>query len=106
MKASETVLKPAESIWIQLKGAERIPSESNEPPNSNKDVSLPPASPNDEWVDSFSASDIDSDSKEELDSQHNPEHDASDQAGKNKNTYKSDDRFPAGRTVKWQELVT
>jgi len=54
----------------------------------------------------FSASDIDSDSKEELDSQHNPEHDASDQAGKNKNTYKSDDRFPAGRTVKWKELVT
>ena len=35
--------------------------------------------------------------------------DPSDQAWKNNNTYKSDDRLPAGRNdrnVKWQQLVT
>ena len=63
---TETVLKPVN--LSSLKAAERVPSESDEPPNSNEDVSLPPKSPNNEQVDSFSASDSDSNSKEEVDS--------------------------------------
>ena len=59
---TETVLKPVNSLI----GVERVPSESDEPPNSNEDASLPPESPNNERVDSFSASD--SDSEEEVDS--------------------------------------
>ena len=51
-----------------LKGIERVPSESDDPLNSNEDVNLPPKSPNSEQVDSFSASDSDSDSEEEVDS--------------------------------------
>ena len=35
-----------------LKGEERVPSESDESPNSNEGVSLPPKSPNNEQVDS------------------------------------------------------
>ena len=59
----ETILKPVN--LNSLKGEERVPSESDEPPNSNEGVSLPPKSPNNEQVDSFSASD--SDSEEEVD---------------------------------------
>ena len=62
---TERVLKPVKNSLI---GIERVPSESDEPPYSNEDASLPPKSPNNEWVDSFSASDSDSDSKEEVDS--------------------------------------
>ena len=61
---TETVLKPVN--LNSLIGVERVPSESDEPPNSNEDASLPPESPNNERVDSFSASD--SDSEEEVDS--------------------------------------
>ena len=61
---TETVLKPVNSLI----GVERVPSENDEPPNSNEDASLPPESPNNEWVNSFSASDSDSDSEEEVDS--------------------------------------
>ena len=61
-----TVLKPVN--LNSLKAVERVPSESDEPPNSNEDVSLPPKSPNNEQVDSFSARDSDSDSEEEVDS--------------------------------------
>ena len=61
---TETVLKPVKSLI----GVERVPSESDEPPNSNEDDSLPPESPNNEWVNSFSASDSDGDSEEEVDS--------------------------------------
>ena len=63
---TETVLKPVN--LNSLIGVERVPSESDEPPNSNEDASLSPESPNNEWVDSFSASDSDSDSEEEVDS--------------------------------------
>ena len=63
---TETVLKPVN--LNSLKAVERVPSESDERPNSNEDVSLPPKSPNNEQVDSFSASDSDSNSKEEVDS--------------------------------------
>jgi len=63
---TETVLKPVN--LNSLKAVERIPSESDEAPYSNEDVRLPPKSPNNEQVDSFSASDSDSDSKEEVDS--------------------------------------
>ena len=63
---TETVLKPVN--LNSLIGVERVPSESDEPPNSNEDASLPPESPNNERVDSFSASDSDSDSEEEVDS--------------------------------------
>ena len=51
-----------------LIGIERVPSESDEPPNSNEDawVSVPPESTNNEQVESFS--DSDSDSVEEVDS--------------------------------------
>lgn len=51
-------------------GVERIPSESNEPPNSNEDASLPPESPDNEQADSLSVSDSDSDIdyEEEVDS--------------------------------------
>ena len=45
-----------------------VPSESDEPPNSSEDASLPSESPNDERVDSFSARDSDSDSEEEVNS--------------------------------------
>ena len=62
---TETILKPVN--LNSLKGEERVPSESDEPPNSNEGVSLPPKSPNNEQVDSFSASDSDSDSEEEVD---------------------------------------
>ena len=61
---TETVLKPVKSLI----GVERVPSESDEPSNSNEDDSLPPESPNNEWVNSFSASDSDGDSEEEVDS--------------------------------------
>ena len=63
---TETVLKPVN--LNSLIGVERVPSESDGPPNSNEDASLPPESPNNERVDSFSASDSDSDSEEEVDS--------------------------------------
>ena len=63
---TETVLKPV-NLNSQI-GVERVPSESDEPPNSNEDASLPPESPNNERVDIFSASDSDSDSEEEVDS--------------------------------------
>ena len=63
---TETVLKPVN--LNSLIGVERVPSESDEPPNSNEDASLPPESPNNERVESFSASDSDSDSEEEVDS--------------------------------------
>ena len=43
---TETVLKPVN--LNSLKGVERVPSESDEPPNSNEGVSLPPKSPN--WL--------------------------------------------------------
>ena len=42
---TETVLKPAVNL-NSLKGTERVPSERDEPPNSNEDVRLPPQSPN------------------------------------------------------------
>jgi len=48
---TETVLKPVN--LNSLKAVQRVPSESDEPPNSNEDVSLPPKSPNNEQVDSF-----------------------------------------------------
>ena len=51
---TETVLKPVN--MNSLKGVERIPNESNKPANSNEDASLPPESPNNEQVDSFSSS--------------------------------------------------
>ena len=54
---TETVWKPVN--LNSLKGVERIPNESNEPANSNKDASLPPESPNNELVDSLSSSDSD-----------------------------------------------
>ena len=41
---TETVLKPVN--LNSLKAVERKPSGSDEPPNSNEDVSLPPKSPN------------------------------------------------------------
>ena len=67
---TETVLKPVN--LNSMIGVERVPSESDEPPNSNEDASLPPESPNNERLDSFSASDSDSDSdsdsEEEVDS--------------------------------------
>ena len=63
---TETVLKPVN--LNSLISVERVPSESDEPPNSNEDSSLPPESLNNERVDSFSASDSDSDSEEEVDS--------------------------------------
>ena len=53
---------------MNLRGVERVSSESDEPPHSNEDASLPPESPNNERVDSFSVSDSDSDSEEEVDS--------------------------------------
>ena len=52
---------------MNLRGVERVSSESDEPPHSNEDASLPPESPNNERVDSFSVSDSDSDSEEEVD---------------------------------------
>ena len=61
---TETVLKPVN--LNSLIGVDRVRSEIDEPPNSNEDASLPPESPNNERVDSFSASD--SDSEEEVDS--------------------------------------
>ena len=57
---TETVLKPAVNL-NSLKGAERVPSERDELPNSNEDVRLPPQSPNNEQADNFSASDSDND---------------------------------------------
>ena len=63
---AETVLKPVN--LNSLIGVERVPSKSDEPPNSNEDASLPPESPSNEQVDSFSASDSDTDSEEELNS--------------------------------------
>ena len=53
---------------MNLRGVERVSSESDEPPYSNEDASLPLESPNNERVDSFSVSDRDSDSDEEVDS--------------------------------------
>ena len=53
---------------MNLRGVERVSSESDEPPYSNEDASLPLESPNNEQVDSFSVSDRDSDSDEEVDS--------------------------------------
>ena len=63
---TEMVLKPVNLNSLEV--VERVPSKSDEPPNSNEDIdaSLPPESPNNEQVDSFSASD--SDSEEEVDS--------------------------------------
>ena len=61
---TETVLKPVN--LNSLIGIERVPSERDETPNSNEDASLPPESPNNEQVDSFSASDSDSYSEEEV----------------------------------------
>ncbi|KAL9970606.1 hypothetical protein ACROYT_G023012 [Oculina patagonica] len=52
---------------VLLGAVQRVPSETDEPPNSNEEVSLPPKSPNNEQVDIFSASDSDSDSEEEVD---------------------------------------
>ena len=49
-----------------LKGVERVPNDSDKPPNSNDDVRLPPMYPNNEQVDIFNASD--SDSEEEAQS--------------------------------------
>ena len=51
-------------------GVEKGPRKSDEPPNSNEDAqfNLPPESPINERVDSFSASDSDSESGEEVDS--------------------------------------
>ena len=63
---TETVLKPVN--LTSLKAVERVPSESDKPPNSNEDVILPPKSPNNEQVDSLSSSNSDSNSKEEVDS--------------------------------------
>ena len=70
------IQRASELIWnwnglktSQLKFTDRrrkSPSESDEPPDSNEDASLPPESPNNERVDSFSASDSDSDSEEEV----------------------------------------
>ena len=60
---TETVLKPVN--LNSLKAVERVPSENDEPPNSNEDVSLPPKSPNNEQVDCFSASDSDSEEEDE-----------------------------------------
>ena len=51
---TDTVLKPINlNLLISV---ERVLSESDEPPNSNEDASLP-ESPNNEQVDSFSDSD-------------------------------------------------
>ena len=61
---TEPVLKPVN--LNSLKDEERVPSDSDKPPYSNEDVSLPPKSPNNEQVDNFSASD--SDLEEEVDS--------------------------------------
>lgn len=63
---TETVLKPVN--LNSLICVERVPSESDKPSNSNDDASLPPESPNNEGGDSFSASDSDNDSEEEVDS--------------------------------------
>ena len=46
---TETVFKPVNSN--SLIGAERVPSECDEPPYSNEDVRLPPQSPNNEQAD-------------------------------------------------------
>ena len=51
---AETVLKPVN--LNSLKGVEKVTSESDGPPYSNEDVSLPPKSPENEQVDNFSAS--------------------------------------------------
>ena len=62
-------LKQSWDIPVNLNsliGIERVSSESDEPPNSNEDASVPPESTNNEQVDSFS--DSDSDSVEEVDS--------------------------------------
>ena len=45
---TETVLKPVK--LNSLRGVERVPSERDEPPNSNEDVSLPPKSPDNKEV--------------------------------------------------------
>jgi len=45
-----------------LIGTQRVPRKSDEPPNLNEDASLPPETPDNEQVDSFS----DSDSEEEV----------------------------------------
>ena len=45
---TETVLKPVNFYFEFTKRRKRVPSESDEPPNSNEDVSLPPKSPNSE----------------------------------------------------------
>ena len=65
---TETVLKPVN--LNSLMGVEKGPCKSDEPPNSNEDAqfNLPPESPINERVDSFSASDSDSESGEEVDS--------------------------------------
>ena len=55
---TETVWKPVN--FNSQKGVERISTESNEPAYSNEDASLPPESPNNEQVDSFSSSDSES----------------------------------------------
>ncbi|KAL9958519.1 hypothetical protein ACROYT_G035546 [Oculina patagonica] len=83
---------------------------SDELPNSNEDASLPLRTPNNELVDSFSASDSDSDSEGKVDSTLEttlimilPT-----RLGRIR-TSKSDDRLPACRNdinVKWQKLVT
>ena len=61
---TETILKQPVNL-NSLKGVERVPSESDKPPNSNEDVSLPPKSPNNEQVDNVSESDSE---EEEVDS--------------------------------------
>ena len=66
---TETALKPVN--LNSLIDVERVPRESDKPPNSNEDASLPSESTNNERVDSFSASDSDSDSdsEEEVDNE-------------------------------------
>ena len=56
---TDTFLKPV-NLNFQI-NVERVPSESDEPPNSNEGESLP-KSPKNERVDCFSDSDSDSDS--------------------------------------------
>ena len=66
MYETKTLLKPVD--LNSLICVERVLSESDEPPYSNEDAVSPPESPNNERIDSFSASDSDIESKEEVDS--------------------------------------
>ena len=64
LNETEALLKPVNLNSVN--GMERVPSKSDQPPNSKEEGSLPPESPDNEQVDIFSASDSCSDSGEEV----------------------------------------